>query len=134
MLHRHHAKQQGLGHWCDIFTLTHLQLDKACGIFLVIQPLVILKGGNLLIIEAVGRFAAHDNCVALQQEKSQPALSCAASLKQPWPYTCSGAQGLQLAQTLLMSQAGWHWLSQQCQSKASCSTLLISLGTHTHSW
>ena len=53
-LHWHHAVQQGLEHWCDIYTLTHLQLNEASGVFLVIQPLVILKGGNLLIIEAVG--------------------------------------------------------------------------------
>ncbi len=81
-------------------TLTHLQLDEACSVFLVIEPLVILKGGNLLIIEAVWRLATNDNCVALNRKESQPSLSCPASLKQLWSISRSGAQGLQLAKPL----------------------------------
>ena len=42
-----------------------LQLDEASCILLVVEPTVILKGGNLLIIQAVLRLAAHNNSVAL---------------------------------------------------------------------
>lgn len=44
----------------------YLQLNEAGRVLLVVQAAIILERGNLLIIQAVWRFPAHHNHVALQ--------------------------------------------------------------------
>lgn len=87
-------------------TLTHLQLDEACSVFLVIEPLVILKGGNLLIIEAIWRLATNDNCVALKPKRESafpvmPGQSEAALVNVP--LRCAGLAACKTPEALLMS-------------------------------
>ena len=43
-----------------------LQLDEPCCIFLVVQTTIVLKGCDLLVVQTVGRFAAHHHHIALQ--------------------------------------------------------------------
>lgn len=52
-----------------VVVVAHLKLDEASSIFLVIQAFIVLKGSNLLIIQAVWRLPAHHNCITLHMPK-----------------------------------------------------------------
>jgi hypothetical protein len=49
----------------DALEAKRLELDKARGICLVVGALIILKGRQLLVVQRVGRLAAHHNDVTL---------------------------------------------------------------------
>lgn len=53
----------------ETYSVANLKFDESSSILLVIEPLIILKGGNLLIVQAVWRLTPHHNRVSLQDRQ-----------------------------------------------------------------